>query len=92
MHPKEWRAGKEKVEVSAIIKELVGKTLKITDGTTKDYQDPRTGELIEREALYWLPKSQIEIEGHDMEEAEELIGKTVTLLVPRWLAEDKGLA
>lgn len=91
MHPDAWRAGKEKIEVSATIREVRPSSLKIADGTSEEVQDKRTGELTEREVWKFLPKSQVEIEGHDMADAESLVGQTITILVPKWLAEEKGL-
>ncbi len=35
----------------------------------------------------WIPKSQIE----DPPDDELEVGKHVTLLIPRWLAEEKGI-
>lgn len=81
----------EKIEVSATILEVRDLSVKITDGTTKDFTDRETGEVIKRPVWFFLPKSQVEIEGSDMEDIGEFIGKTVTLLVPQWLAEEKGL-
>lgn len=81
-----------KVEVTAIIREVRDASLKITDGTMTDITDRSTGEIIKREKWHFLPKSQVEIEGHDMEDAAELVGRTITILVPIWLAEEKGLA
>lgn len=80
-----------KIEVTAIIREVREASLKITDGTMVDFPDKRTGEIQKREVWHFLPKSQVEIEGHEMEDAGELVGKTVTLLVPEWLCEEKGL-
>ena len=80
-----------KVEVTATILEVRDASLKIADGSTTDVTDKTTGEVTKREKWIFLPKSQIEIEGHDMEDAGELVGKTVTLLVPEWLADEKGL-
>ena len=35
----------------------------------------------------WIPKSQI---GNDPDDYEDMIGETVTLEIPEWLAEEKG--
>jgi hypothetical protein len=39
------------------------------------------------ENTVWLPKSQIEIQ----QDEEPVAGKTILVLLPRWLAEEKGL-
>ena len=91
MTPTAWRAGREKVEVSAIIREVRAASIKIADGTTREWQDKHTGGLVEREVWHFLPRSQIEIEGASMDDIEDFLDKTVTLLMPRWLAEEKGL-
>jgi len=84
-------SGREKIEVTATILEVRDKSLKITDGTMKDFTDRETGEVTKRPVWFFLPKSQVEMEDGDMADIEEYIGKTVTLLMPSWLAETKGL-
>lgn len=55
------------------------KAIAVADGTMEEVVDQRTGEVTEREKWFWLPRSQIEIDGEG----------TVTL--PDWLAREKGL-
>jgi len=81
----------EKIEVTATILEVRDKSLKITDGTMREMTDKLTGEIVKRPRWIFLPTSQIEIEDGDVDDIGESVGKTVTLLVPQWLAEEKGL-
>lgn len=55
------------------------KAIAITDGTEEETVDPRTGEIKTREKWFWLPKSQVEVNGDG------------TVTMPEWLAADKGL-
>lgn len=73
------------IEITCTILEIRDKSIKITDGTTKEFPDKRTGELVEREVWYFLPRSQIESD----EELEE--GKTMVIQIPEWLGAEKGL-
>ena len=82
---------REKIEVTATILEVREKSVKITDGTTKAFTDRETGEVIDRPLWFFLPLSQIEIEGEDIDDIAAFVGRTLTLLVPVWLATEKGL-
>ena len=44
----------------------------------------RTGEVTDEERV-WLPKSQVDLGG------PPVVGKVISVTIPNWLAEDKGL-
>lgn len=73
------------IEITCTILEIRDKSVKITDGTTKEFTNKVTGEVTEREVWIFLPRSQIESE----EELEE--GKTMVIQIPEWLCTEKGL-
>ena len=79
MHPKEFRAGKELIEIACAVRRKTEKAIGVADGTTEEVSDERTGELREREKLFWLPLSQVADTGDG------------TVTMPEWLAKDKGL-
>ena len=51
----------------------------VADGTTEEAFDRLTGEVIEREKWFWLPRSQTQINSDG------------TVTIPEWLAIEKGL-
>lgn len=80
--------------ISCILLEVREKSIKITDGTAKDFTDRETGELTKRPVWYFLPRSQIAIDGVDMTDDDSLqglLGKTIELEAEEWLLKEKGL-
>jgi hypothetical protein len=73
-------------DVAVTVRQIREKAIAVADGTTKEWMDPDTGVVSEKEAWYWLPKSQIEVDPEDYE-----AGDAVTVTLPEWLATDKGL-
>ena len=71
------------VQIECQIIEEREKAIKVTDGTTEEYQDRQTGETHVGTKWFWIPRSQIL--GLERE------GDKVTLTLPEWLAKEKGL-
>lgn len=79
MHPREYRAGKEPIEIACTIRRKTEKAIGVADGTMEEVTDDKTGEVREREKLFWLPLSQVTINDDQ------------TITMPTWMAKDKGL-
>lgn len=73
-------------DVSCTVRQIREKAIAVADGTTDSKTDKDTGEVTEREKWFWLAKSLIEVDPEDYE-----VGDTVTVTMPEWVAEDKGL-
>lgn len=80
------RGSRASTELAVIVRDVREKSIAVSDGTTEDWQDPRTGEIREREKWFWLPRSQITLVTGWLEK-----GGAVTLAVPEWLAKQGGL-
>lgn len=79
-------SSKTLTDVSCTVRQIRDKAIAVADGTTEEHTDQRTGEVTEREKWAWLAKSLIEVDPEDYE-----VGDTVTVTMPEWVAEDKGL-
>lgn len=80
------RSGGARITVTVMLCRLAGKSLAVTDGEREEHQDPRTGEIVEREKWVFLPRSQCSWSPPDATP-----GTVVELTLPEWLAKEKGL-
>lgn len=79
------RGGRASTDLAVLVREVREKAIAVSDGTTEEWQDPRTGEISERERWIWLPRSQVTLRDGRLEK-----GQTVTIAVPEWLAKQGG--
>lgn len=74
------------IDIECTVRQVRDKAIAVADGTMQEVADKQTGELIEREEWFWLPKSAIEVHPDEYE-----AGDTVTVTLPERLATEKGL-
>jgi hypothetical protein len=67
------------VDIACKVVRETEKAIAITDGTTEEHADPRTGEITQRDKWFWIPKSQCEVNDDG------------TVTMPERVATEKGL-
>lgn len=67
------------IEIACQIVRSTDKAIGVADGTT-EMHDVGHGRKVERQVLFWLPRSQVEIDEDNG-----------TVWMPEWLAKKKGL-
>lgn len=73
-------SSKTLTDIACHVRQVRDKAIAVADGTTEEHEGR------ERECWFWLPKSQIEVDPQDYD-----VGDEVTVTLPEWLAQDKGL-
>lgn len=84
------------VEVAAVVRGLKPRAIALADGTTEDWQDPRTGEITQREKWFWIPKSKLGLRepgerGRPLDLEQVTRGQHVIATLPAWLAKERGM-
>lgn len=74
------------VELSVIMRQVRTASIALADGKTEDVTNPVTGEITQRERWIWCPKSQVQRPAPAAKP-----GEAETVLIPEWLAKDRGL-
>jgi hypothetical protein len=74
------------VELSVIVRQVREKSIALADGETEDVTNPVTGEITQRERWIWCPKSQVQRPAPAAKP-----GDVESVIVPEWLAKDRGL-
>lgn len=77
-------------EVACVVRRVRADSIAVADGTMLKVVDERTGQQKLREQWFFLPRSQVTIEGLDDLDALEP-GQPVVVHLPEWLARNRGL-
>jgi hypothetical protein len=75
----------EMVEIACTILEIRERSIKIIDGTTKEFTNKETGEITERPVWFFIPRILIQ----NIEALK--VGETTEIIIPERFAEEKGL-